>query len=128
MMKEMLSTRFRTTQAGSHVRVALVAVMLVLALPVVGFGAMLARAQSGAATATADACPPATPTSGTPTPNLCVEIGQYDIYFTPNLVTIPADTPVRVVLVNHGATTNDFTIADHKNPGLQRINIPIVKE
>jgi uncharacterized cupredoxin-like copper-binding protein len=128
MMKETLSTRFRTTQAGSHMRVVLVAFTLVLALPVLGFGAMLARAQSGTATATADTCPPATPTSGTPTPNLCVEIGQYDIYFNPNLVTIPANTPVRVVLVNHGAATHDFTITDHKNPGLQNLNIHIVLE
>jgi uncharacterized cupredoxin-like copper-binding protein len=128
MMKETLSTRFPTTQAGSHMRVVLVAFTLVLALPVLGFGAMLARAQSGTATATADTCPPATPTSGTPTPNLCVEIGQYDIYFKPNLVTIPADTPVRVVLVNHGAATHDFTITDHKNPGLQNLNIHIVLE
>jgi uncharacterized cupredoxin-like copper-binding protein len=126
MMKETPSARFRTTPAGSHIRIALVAVMLVLALPVLGFGAMLARAQSAPATATADACPPATPASGTPTPNLCVAIGAYDIYFKPNLVTIPADTPVRVVLVNHGATTHDFTITDHKNPGLQNLNIHVM--
>src|SRR4051794_22136512 len=85
MMKETLSARFRTTPAGSHLRVMLVAVMLVLALPILGWGPMRARAQSGTATATAESCPPATPTTGTPTPNLCVEIGQYDIYFKPNL-------------------------------------------
>jgi uncharacterized cupredoxin-like copper-binding protein len=122
-MKEMLVARFHDTQAGRQMRVMLVAVVMALALPVLGVGAMLVRAQSG--TATAEACPAATPTAGTPTPELCVVIGENDIYFKPNLVTIPADTPVRIVLVNHGATLHDFSITDHKNSGLKNLNIDI---
>src|SRR5215210_4278512 len=85
---EILFGRFRDAQAGSQIRVMIVAV--VMALPAVGIGAVLANAQSAPATATADACPPATPTSGTPTPTQCVEIGEYDIYYKPNLATLPA--------------------------------------
>ena len=58
-------------------------------------------------------------------PDLCVVIGEYDIYFKPNLVTIPADTPVRVVLPNHGATLHNFSITDHENPGLKNLNISV---
>jgi uncharacterized cupredoxin-like copper-binding protein len=128
MMKEKLFGRVRDTHAGNQMRVMLVGVVMALVLPVLGIGAMLASAQSGTATATADACPPATPTSGTPTPNLCVEIGEYDIYFKPNLATIPADTAVRIVLVNHGATTHNFSISDHKNPNLKNLNISVDTE
>jgi uncharacterized cupredoxin-like copper-binding protein len=125
---ETLFGRFRDAQAWSQTRVMIVAVVMALVLPVLGIGEVLASAQSAPATATAEACPPATPTSGTPSPTLCVEIGEFDIHFNPNLITIPAGTPVRVVLVNHGATTHDFTITDHKNPGLQNLNIHVVNE
>ena len=124
-MKKTLFGRFRDPRGVSQPRVLLAAVVMALALPVLGSGAMLASAQSGTATATADECPPATPTPGTPTPKVCVEIGEYDIYFNPNLVTIPADTPVRVVVVNHGATAHNFSITDHKNPGLKNLNISV---
>jgi uncharacterized cupredoxin-like copper-binding protein len=111
--------------SGGQLRVVLVAVATVLTLTALGFGTLPTSAQS-TATAAADACPPATPTSGTSTSNLCVEIGEYDIYFNPNTVTILANTPVRVVLINHGATVHDFTITDHKNPGVQNLNIHVV--
>ena len=116
MVKADSSGRFRNKQT----RFMLMAMVLTLALPILGIGVMRASAQSGTATATATACPPATPTSGTPTPNLCVEIGEFDIFFKPNLATIPADTAVRVVLVNHGAALHNFSITDHKNPGLEK--------
>jgi uncharacterized cupredoxin-like copper-binding protein len=128
MEKEMQSGRFNDGRAGHQVRIMVVAIVMALVLPVLGIGAPLTHAQSGTATATADACPPATPTSGTPTPTLCVEIGDYDIYFKPNLVTIPADTPVRVILVNHGAITHNFSITDHGNPGLKNLNISVTTE
>jgi uncharacterized cupredoxin-like copper-binding protein len=121
MVKADSSGRFRNKQT----RFMLMAMLLALALPILGIGVMRAGAQSGTATATADACPPATPTSGTPTPNLCVEIGEFDIFFKPNLATIPADTAVRVVLVNHGAALHNFSITDHKNPGLKNLNISV---
>jgi uncharacterized cupredoxin-like copper-binding protein len=120
--------RFRDAQVGSQMRIMIIAVATALALPVLGIGAVLTSAQSAPATATADACPAATPTSGTPTANLCVVIGEYDIYFKPNLATIPADTPVRVVLVNHGAALHNFSITDHKNPGLKNLNISVDTE
>ena len=125
---ETLFGRFRDAQAGSQMRVMIVAAVIALALPVLGIGALLASAQSAPATATAEACPPATPTSGTTTPSVCVVIGEYDIYFKPNLVTIPADTPVRFVLVNHGATTHDFAITDHKNPGITNLNVSVTTQ
>ena len=127
-MNNKLRDGWRDLRAGGQMRVMLVAVVMALALPVLGIGAMLASAQSGTATATASACPPATPASGTPSANLCVEIGEYDISFKPNLITIPADTPVRVVLVNHGATAHNFSITDHKNSGLQNLNISVTTD
>ena len=39
--------------------------------------------------------------------------------------TIPADTPVRVVLINHGVIAHNFSITDHKNSGLQNLNISV---
>src|SRR5215213_1733654 len=121
MIKADVCSRFHNVQ----MRLMLVAMVMALALPVLGIGALRASAQNGTATATAESCPPATPTSGSPTPNLCVEIGEYDIFFKPNLVTIPADTAVRVVLVNHGAALHNFSITDHKNPGLKNLNISV---
>jgi uncharacterized cupredoxin-like copper-binding protein len=103
---------------------------LALAIPLLGVGMMLAEPQrtSAAAAATPTPCPPATPTSGASTPKLCVVIGEYDIYYNPNLVTIPADTPVRVALENHGAATHDFSITDHKNSGLKNLNISVTTQ
>jgi uncharacterized cupredoxin-like copper-binding protein len=128
MMKGKLVGRFHDGQAGHQMRVTLAAVLMALALPILGIGALLAIPQgttAAQATATPEPCPAATPTPGTPTPQLCVVIGEYDIFFKPNLVTIPADTPVRIVLENHGATLHDFSITDHKNPGLKNLNIEI---
>ena len=33
-----------------------------------------------------------------------------------------------MVLVNHGATTHNFSITDHKNPGLKNLNISVTTE
>ena len=126
MIKECLFGCLRETRAGSQVRVMLVAAVLALTLPILGFGAVLVSAQNVTGTPTApEACPAATPTSGQTTPKDCVVIGEYDIYFQPNLVTIPADTPVRIVLPNHGATAHNFSITDHGNPGLKNLNISV---
>jgi nitrite reductase (NO-forming) len=124
MIKERLFGHVRETRAGSQARVLLVAA--VLALPILGIGAGLVSAQNVTGTPTTpEACPPATPASGQTTPTDCVVIGEYDIFFKPNLVTIPADTPVRVVLINHGATLHNFSITDHGNSGLQNLNISV---
>ena len=126
MIKECLFGRLREPRAGSQMRVMLVAAVLALTLPILGFGAVLVSAQNVTGTPTVpEACPAATPTPGTPTPTDCVVIGENDIFFSPNLITIPADTPVRVSIVNHGATTHNFSITDHGNAGLQNLNISV---
>ena len=120
--------QFLRVESGGNARVPAAAVILTVMLAMFGVGPMLASAQSATSTATAGACPAGTPTSGSQNATLCVEIGEYDIYFNPNLITIPADTPVSFVLVNHGATTHDFTITDHKNPGLTNLNISVTTQ
>lgn len=63
----------------------------------------------------------ATPTAGaeaTPTPSNCVAIESYDIYFEPNLVTIPADTAVTIALPNEGETLHNFSLDEKGNPDL----------
>lgn len=119
MVKAARCGRFHNVQ----MRLMLVAMVMALALPILGIGAMRAGAQNGTATATAGACPPATPTSGTSTSTQCVEIGEYDIYYKPNLATIPADTDVRVLTVNRGATLHNFSITEHRNADLENLNI-----
>lgn len=128
MFQNLMSSPSGNRLAVSRPRITTIAVALALALPIFAIGTLLVGLQSttaAQATATPEPCPAATPTPGTPTPDLCLVIGEYDIYFKPNLVTIPADTPVRVVLPNHGATLHNFSITDHKNPGLQNLNISV---
>jgi uncharacterized cupredoxin-like copper-binding protein len=109
-------------------REALVAAVLALALPILGIGAFFGAAQTATPPATPAPCPAGTPTSATPTADLCVEIGEYDIYFEPNLITIPADTPVRIVLNNHGVTAHNFSVTDHENSGLKNLDISVDTE
>jgi plastocyanin len=128
MPRNPMSSPSSDRPAGSRLRISLIAVVLALMLPLLGVGALLVGLQStkaAQATATPEPCPAATPTPGTPTPELCVVIGEYDISFKPNLVTIPADTAVRVVLPNHGAALHNFSITDHKNPDLKNLNISV---
>lgn len=47
-----------------------------------------------------------------------VTIGLYDIYFQPNSITIPANTPVTVTLTNNGAAQHNFSLTTHGNPNL----------
>jgi glucose/arabinose dehydrogenase/plastocyanin len=42
-----------------------------------------------------------------------VVIGLYDIYFDPDRITIPADTDVRLVFENRGASPHNFTLKEH---------------
>lgn len=128
MMNDQIA-RFRDRLAAGHSRVVFVAFALALAIPLLGAGMLWsAPQQTSAAATTPTPCPPATPVSGQETPKLCVEIGEYDIYFNPNLITIPADTPVRIVLTNHGTTLHDFSITDHGNSGLKNLNISVMTE
>jgi uncharacterized cupredoxin-like copper-binding protein len=99
----------------------LVAALLAVALAVLGVGAMFASAQTATPTPCPSATPGATPASG----SACVVIDEYDIYFKPNTATIPADTDVTISITNHGATAHNFSITDHKNPGLKNLNISV---
>lgn len=78
----------------------------------------------------------ATPPAGTCTPATlsatdgaassgCVEVGMFDIFFSPNLITIPADKPVTVQLKNNGAALHNFSVTDHKNPDVKNLNITV---
>lgn len=72
------------------------------------------------AEATSTASPQASPAAEN-----CVTIGMNDIYFDPNLVTIPANTPVTIVLPNKGATMHNFSVNDRGNADVQNLNINV---
>jgi uncharacterized cupredoxin-like copper-binding protein len=105
-------------------RGVLTALLLALGLPTLGFGVFLAAAQT-TTPAASEACPAGTPASGAESAADCVVVGMYDIYFKPNLVTIPSETGVRVVLENHGVIEHNFSVTDHENSGLQDLNIVV---
>lgn len=98
------------------------AAVAVTGLSLVGT-AFMASAQTqtpAAATTTPAIC--GTPTaSGDP----CVGIGMFDIYFNPNLATIPSDEAVEVALKNNGVTVHNFSVTDHGNAGLKNLNISV---
>jgi uncharacterized cupredoxin-like copper-binding protein len=55
----------------------------------------------------------------------CIEVGQYDIYFKPNLITIPADTPVTIALRDDGALPHNFSVTEHNNPKVKNLGISV---
>lgn len=121
--------QLRATSRGPYPRTVLLVLTLTLGVAALGIGAAVASAQSTAtATATAEECPPATPTGESAASDLCVVIGEFDIYYKPNVVTIPADTAVRVVLVNNGEATHNFSITDRENTGLENLNISLTND
>lgn len=74
-------------------------------------------APGAGATATAEAEAAASPAAGAPAAGGSdeaasqeVTITMHDIYFDPAELTIPANTPVKVVLPNQGAAVHDFSI------------------
>jgi len=67
---------------------------------------------------------PAAPPAGASGGN-AVEIDANDIFFTPNVVTIPADTPITFTIKNNGAAMHNFSVTDHKNPNVQNLNISV---
>ncbi len=86
-------------------------------------GALLTSAQTTTPSPTAAAdCPAGTPTSGAAS-ELC--IGEFDIYYKPNLATVPSDQAVKAVLHNQGEADHNFSITDHGNPGLKNLNISV---
>lgn len=81
-------------------------------------GSPAVRAQEGTPSAQAGGC------SGTPAAGgNCVAIVSHDIFFSPNKVTIPADTDVTIELPNEGVTMHNFSITDHKNPDVKNLDI-----
>jgi nitrite reductase (NO-forming) len=77
------------------------------------------------ASGTPAASPDANAAAGTPGAGQCVTVGMYDIYFDPNVITIPADTDVTVELVNHGVTLHNFSVTDHRNPDVKNLGIDV---
>jgi uncharacterized cupredoxin-like copper-binding protein len=96
--------RVRRRSWEGAVLIPLLATILVLGLVALGVGLHQASAQTPLAAAT-------------------VEIDEFDIFFKPNLGTIPADTPVQLMVTDHGAIRHNFSITDHKNPGLSNLNV-----
>jgi uncharacterized cupredoxin-like copper-binding protein len=64
-------------------------------------------------------------TAGSPSAELCFEVELDDLYFEPNLITIPADTPVRFVLHNEGEALHNFSVTEHGNEGLENLGIDV---
>ena len=64
--------------------------------------------------------------AGTPVADAkCVEIDMHDIYFSANLVTIPANTDVKFVFKNEGAAQHTFVISDHNNKDVENLKINV---
>jgi nitrite reductase (NO-forming) len=80
------------------------------------FAAPAGIAQDASPEASPEASPAAGATPGAGANKVTIE--AYDIYFEPKEVTIPADTDVTIDLPNHGVTTHNFSITDHKNENL----------
>jgi len=98
--------RFRDYYLEGPLRITLMAAILALALLALGVGLHRTSAQT----------PPAAAT---------VEIDEFDIFFKPNLGTIPADTPVQLMVTNHGTIGHNFSITDHRNAGLTNLNVSV---
>ncbi len=106
----------------------------VTAYVITGLGAAAAPPATTEATAAAPAAAattePAAPTEPVATAEgtaagPTVTIDAEDIYFRPNLITLPADTPVTVVFTNKGQAVHNFSLNDHNNSGLENLNIDV---
>jgi uncharacterized cupredoxin-like copper-binding protein len=86
-------------------RIGAGAVMLAMAVGLIGGGVYLASAQTSSA------------------PAMTLDVGEFDIFFNPNLGTIPANTPVQITVTNKGAIRHNFSITDHNNSGLTNLNV-----
>jgi uncharacterized cupredoxin-like copper-binding protein len=120
---------YRRLRGVGRVRTSAAAMIALVAFGVLWFGSAYVGAQQATPTAPATACP-ADATTGSPAAlaspaagTLCVTIELGDLYFDPNVVTIPADTPVTFTLENHGAVGHNFSITDHKNPSVKDLGI-----
>ena len=116
----------------------LVALLLTLAAPLLGVTLAASAAQTGTPAAETR-CPGAdteggaagatgTPTGmseATPAAGLCLEVELDDLYFEPNLITLPADTAVTFVLYNEGEALHNFSVTEHGNEGLENLGIDV---
>ena len=97
----------------------------VMAYVITGLGGTPAAATVAAtAEVTTEATPEPTTASGAAA-EAAVTIDAEDIYFTPNLITLPADTPVTVTFTNKGEAVHNFSVTDHNNAGLENLNIDV---
>ena len=100
--------RIQRTERGRRALFAALAVIALAAVALLGAGVLGGTARDAPPTAGGGAGVGVTPGT-TPSPTLAatagtspaagtrVEVGMYDISFTPNLLTIPADAPVTIV-------------------------------
>src|SRR5262249_48484611 len=121
---------YRRLRGVGRVRTSAAATIALVAFGVLWFGSAYVGAQQATPTTPATACPAESMTGSPPASlaspaagNLCVTIEQYDLYFNPNVVTIPANQPVTVTIKNSGAITHTFTVTDHKNPNVKNLGI-----
>jgi uncharacterized cupredoxin-like copper-binding protein len=70
--------------------------------------------------ATSDDAGDASPAGGA-----AITIDAEDLYFKPNLITLPANTPVTVTFTNKGQAVHNFSVTDHNNAGLENLNIDV---
>jgi plastocyanin len=109
--------QFRDRHPERQVRITVMAAMMAMVLVVLGVGMLLTSAQS--TTSTTAVAVKSTPTTAT------LVIGEYDLFFKPNLATIPADTPVQVKITNNSPTMHNFSITGRRNSGLQDLDVSI---
>jgi plastocyanin len=126
----------RRSERGRRALFALLAVIALAAVATIGVAALGGAKRDATPTneggtgvdMTPGTTPPALPTATASPPSAAgsrVEVGMYDISFAPNLLTMSADGPVTVVVVNHGAVAHNFSVTDHKNPGVKNLAISI---
>lgn len=101
----------------------------VTAYVITGLGGAAPTATTEATAASTEAAATTAPAetsaaNGTPA-GPSVSIDAEDVYFRPNLITLPADTPVTVVFTNQGAAIHNFSLNDRNNEGLENLNIDV---
>jgi uncharacterized cupredoxin-like copper-binding protein len=107
--------------AGAGAIVALEAAGLAgLGKPAAAQTATPAGAACAATPGPAGGVPPAGPNGPR-----CGAISLEDIYFSPNLITIPAGEPVAFALTNHGAAPHDFSVTAHKSPRVKDLGVSV---
>jgi uncharacterized cupredoxin-like copper-binding protein len=54
---------------------------------------------------------------------MTVQVGEHDLFFNPNSITIPANTPIAFKITNEGAIRHNFSVTDHDNAGRTNLNV-----